>query len=113
MKKTNVKFLNVVDDRSPKGYSTIIYTGSFSPWRKGFFYSFRYETGNGSTIEGVGMVQSEKYSKMSSEEIELMCTIANPTRPCDIYKACIHGDMTKEYAEKYSGIVEAELGDAR
>lgn len=113
MQKTDVKFLNVVNDRSPKSYSTIIYTGKLRPYKEGFLYSFRYEAGKGWIIDGVGSVQSEKYSKMSSEEIELTCTIANPLQPCDIYKACIHGNMTKEYAEKYSGIVEAELGDAR
>lgn len=110
--KTDVKFLNIVDDRWPKSYGTIIYTGSLRPWREGFLYSFRYETGKGSIIEGAGIVQSEKYSKMSSEEIELTCAVANPPSPDDIYKACIHGYMTKAYAEKYSGMAETEPDDA-
>lgn len=113
MRKIDVKFLNVVDDRSPKSYTTIIYVGKLRPYKDGFLYSFRYEAGKGWTVDGVGSIQSEKYSKMSSEEIELTCTIANPIRPCDIYKACIYGNMTKAYAKKYSGIAEAELGDAR
>ena len=113
MQKTDVKFLNVVDDRWLKSYTTIIYTGELRPYKDGFLYSFRYETGKGWTVGGTGAVQSRKYSKMSSEEIELTCTIANPIRPYDIYKACRHGNMTKAYAKKYSGIVETELGDAR
>lgn len=111
MQKTDVKFLNIVDDRWPKSYGTIIYTGRLRPWREGFLYSFRYGTGKGWTVDGVGSVQSEKYSKMSSEEIELTCTIANPPSPDDIYKACIRGDMTEVYAKKYSGAKELELDD--
>ena len=49
---------------------------------------------------------------MSSEEIELTCAVANPPSPDDIYKACIHGYMTNEYAEKYSGMAETEPDDA-
>ena len=113
VQKTDVKFLNVVDDRWPKSYSTIIYTGGLRPCSEGFLYSFRYETGKGGIIRGAGIVKSEKYSKMSSEEIELMCAVVNPPSPDDIYKACIGGYMTKTYAEKYSGIAEAELGYAR
>ena len=113
VQKTDIKFLNVVDDCWPESYATIIYTGELRPYKDGFLYSFRYEAGKGWTVDGVGAVQSEKYSKMSSEEIELMCTIANPMRSRDIYEACICGDMTKAYAKKYSGIAEAELGDAR
>ena len=112
VQKTDIKFLNIIDDRWPKSYGTIIYTGKLRPYKDGFLYSFRYGTGKGWIVDGVGGVQSEKYSKMSSEEIELTCTIANPTRPRDIYKACICGDMTKAYAEKYSGIAETEQGDA-
>ena len=112
VQKTDIKFLNVVDDRWPKSYATIIYTGELRSCSEGFLYSFRYEAGKGWTIDGVGSVQSEKYSKMSSEEIELTCTIANPMRPRDIYEACICGDMTKAYAKKYSGIAETEPGDA-
>lgn len=112
MLKTDVKFLNVVDDRSPKSYSTIIYTGKLRPYKDGFLYSFRYETGKGGIIRGIGIVKSEKYSKMSSEEIELTCTVVNPPSPDDIYKACIGGYMTKTYAEKYSGIAETESDDA-
>lgn len=108
MKKTDVKFLNIVDDRWPESYGTIIYTGSLRPCREGFLYSFRYGTGKGWTMDGVGIVQSEKYSKMSSEEIELTCTVANPPSPDDVYNACIRGDMAKTYAEKYSGIAETE-----
>ena len=113
VQKTDIKFLNVVDDRWPKSYATIIYTGGLRPCSDGFLYSFRYETGKGGIIRGAGIVKSEKYSKMSSEEIELTCTIANPMRPRDIYEACIRGDMTKAYAKKYSGIAETELGDVR
>lgn len=112
VQKTDVKFLNVVDDRWPKSYATIIYTGELRPYKDGFLYSFRYVTGNGWTVDGVGTVQSERYSKMSSEEIELTCTIANPMRPRDMYEACIRGDMTKAYAKKYSGIAETEPGGA-
>ena len=100
VQKTDVKFLNVVDDRWLKSYTTIIYTGELRPYKDGFLYSFRYVTGNGWTVDGVGTVQSERYSKMSSEEIELTCTIANPMRPRDMYEACIRGDMTKAYAKK-------------
>lgn len=112
MRKTNVKFLNVVDDRWPKSYRTIIYTGRLRPDKDGFFYSFRYGTGKGWIMRGVGIVKSEKYSKMSSEEIALTCAIVNPPSPDDIYNACIHGGMTKAYAEEYSGIAETELDDA-
>jgi len=111
VQKTDLKFLNIVDDRWPGSYGTIIYTGKLRPYKDGFLYSFRYGTGKGWIIDGVGTVQSEKYSKMSSEEIELTCTVANPTQPRDIYKACICGDMTKAYAEKYSGAKELELDD--
>ena len=114
--KADVKFLNVVDDRWPESYGTIMYTGRLMPWREGFLYSFRYETGKGWTINGVGGgggVKSEKYSKMSSEEIELTCAVANPPSPDDIYKACIRGDMTEAYAEKYSGAKERESDCAR
>lgn len=112
MRKTDVKFLNVVDDRWSKRYITIIYTGRLRPYKDGFFYSFRYGTGKGGIIRGTGIVKSEKYSKMSSEEIELTCAVANPPSPDDIYKACIHGYMTKAYAEKYSGMAETEPDDA-
>ena len=113
MRKTDVKFLNVVDDRWSKRYITIIYTGRLRPYKDGFFYSFRYGTGKGGIIRGAGIVKSEKYSNMSSEEIELTCAVVNPPSSDDIYKACIGGYITKTYAEKYSGIAEAELGDAR
>ena len=93
MQKTDIKFLNIVDDRWPKSYSTIIYIGELRPYKDGFFYSFNYGTGKGWTMNGVGIVQSEKYSKMSSEEIELTCSIENPPSQEDIYNACIRGDM--------------------
>lgn len=112
MKLADLKFLNVVDDRRTGSYSTIMYTGELRLYKYGFMYSFNYSTGGGVVISGTGFVENKKYSKMSSEEIELTCTIANPIRPYDIYKACIHGNMTKAYAKKYSGIAEAELGDA-
>lgn len=103
MKKDKLKFLNVVDDRWPKKYCTIIYTGSLRPWREGFVYSYRYGTGAGFSVNGVGIIDSERYSKMSSEEIELICSVENPTSPNDIYRACVDGSMTQKYAEIYSG----------
>lgn len=112
MKLDKIKFLNIIDDRWPKSYGTIIYVGNLRPYREGFMYSFRYGTGKGCSVDGVGIVDSERYSKMSSEEIELTCSIENPPSREDIYKACIRGDMTKAYAEKYSGIAETEPGDA-
>ena len=111
MKLADLKFLNVVDDRRSGSYSTIMYTGELRPYKYGFLYSFNYSTG-GVVISGTGFVENKKYSKMSSEEIELTCAVANPPSPNDIYKACIHGYMTNEYAEKYSGIAETELDDA-
>lgn len=113
MKVDEPRFLNIVDDRWPESYGTIIYTGRLRPCREGFLYSFKYGTGKGWNINGVGMIRSEKYSKMSLEEIELTCAVANPPSPADIYKACIHGDMTETYAEKYSGIKERELDGVR
>lgn len=112
VRKTDVKFLNVVDDRWPGSRSTIIYTGALRPCEGGFMYSFSYGTGKGWVMDGFGMVESEKYSKMSPEEIELTCAVADSARPRDIYEACICGDMTKAYAEKYSGMAETEPGDA-
>ena len=112
MKKPDVKFLGVVDDRWPGSCRVIIYTGKLRPYKDGFLYSFEYGTGKGQTINGAGIVQSEKYSKMSSEEIELTCSIANPLSPGDVYRACMRGDMTKTYAEKYSGVKGGRPGDA-
>ena len=101
MKKLN--FLNIVDDRWPNGYRTIIYTGELRPWREGFFYSYTYGTGRGGSVSGVGIVDSARYSKMSAAEIELTCAAENPPSPEDIYRACIAADMTQKYAEDYSG----------
>lgn len=82
----------------------------------GFYVFIQIRAGKGVSVDGVGVVYSERYSKMSSEEIELTCSVENPPSQEDIYKACIRGDMTPEranaYAEKYSGIAETELGDA-
>ena len=104
MKLDKLKFLNIVDDRWPNSYGTIIYVGDLRPRRDGFMYSFRYGTGKGASVHGVGIVDSERYSKMSSEEIELTCSIENPLSQEDIYKACIRGDMTPERANVYAGI---------
>ena len=101
MKKLN--FLNVIDDRWPKDYQTIIYTEELRPRRNGFFYSYTYGTGRGGSVTGVGIVDSARYSKMSAAEIELTCAVENPPSPEDIYKACIAADMTQKYAEDYSG----------
>lgn len=113
VRKTDVKFLNVVDDRWPKSYSTIIYTGALQPCEDGFAYSFSYGTGKGWVMDGFGVVESERYSKMSPEEIELICSVELPPSPADVYCACIAGDMTPRYAEKYSGAKEAPADDAR
>ena len=101
VKPDKLKFLNVTDDRWPDSYMTIIYVGDLHPWREGFIYSFKYGTGKGWTVNGVGAVDSERYSKMSSEEIELTCSVENPPSREDIYKACIRGDMTPECASAY------------
>ena len=98
------KFLNVVDDRWPESYRTIMYTGALRPCEDGFMYSFSYSTGKGFVVSGTGWIVSERYSKMSSEEIELRCAVENPPSPDDVYEACVRGDMTKAYAEKYSGM---------
>lgn len=110
MKKLN--FLNVIDDRWPKSYQTIIYTKKLRPQRNGFFYSYTYDTGRGSFVSGIGIVDSVKYSKMSAAEIELTCTIEKPPTPEDIYKACITADMTDKYAKIYSGLKDGQLKDA-
>lgn len=112
MKRSRLKFLNVVDDRWPDRYSTIIYTGELRPCEEGFMYSFSYGTGKGWTINGFGMVESEKYSRMSPEEIELICSAERPPSSVDIYGACLAGDMTRRYAEKYSGAKGASSDDA-
>lgn len=103
MKRADLKFLNVVDDRWPGSYSTIMYTGELRPYKYGFLYSFDYSTGGGVVISGTGLVENERYSKMSSEEIELTCAVTRPTTADDVYEACVRGDMTKAYAEAYSG----------
>jgi len=111
MKADRPRFINIIDDRWPDRYSTIIYTGELRPCEEGFMYSFSYGTGKGWIMDGFGMVESGRYSGMSSEEIELTCAVENPPSPYDIYEACICGDMTKAYAEKYSGVKEPELDD--
>lgn len=109
MKKLN--FLNVIDDRWPKSYQTIIYTEKLKPRHNGFFYSYTYDTGHGSFVSGIGIVNSARYSKMSAAEIELMCTIENPPTSEDIYKACITADMTDKYAKIYSRLKDGQLED--
>ena len=102
MKKLN--FLNVIDDRWPKCYRTIIYTDKLTLRLDGFTYTYKYNTGYGNSVSGIGIVVSTRYSKMSAAEIELMCTVENPLTPEDIYKACIAAEMTDKYAKIYSGL---------
>jgi hypothetical protein len=103
MKRADLKFINVVDDRWPGSYSTIMYTGELRPYKDGLLYSFNYSTGGGVVVSGTGMVLNEKYSRMSPEEIELTCAVARPATADDVYEACVRGDMTEAYAEMYSG----------
>lgn len=56
MKVDEPRFLNIVDDRWPESYGIIIYTGRLRPCREGFLYSFKYGTGKGWNINGVGMI---------------------------------------------------------
>lgn len=104
MKRSRLKFLNVVDDRGPSGHSTIMYTDGPRPTEDGFTYSFKYGTGKGYVVYGAGDVVSERYSKMSPEEIELTCSVEAPTSPDDIYMACVRGGMTSAYAKKHAGL---------
>ena len=65
-----------------------MYENDLHPTDDGFCYTFEFGTGEGYRLAGVGYVVNPAYVGLSSQEIELTCSVADPVTPEEVLAEC-------------------------